>query len=300
MKLQAYASVARAPFLLLPFTLIALGTAAAAYLGSFDAIRALLALVGLLGAHVAVNALNEASDYRTGIDLHTERTPFSGGSGTLPAGELSPSSALLLGAFGFVVGLLVGVWFLERIGVILLPILIVGAIASLGYTDFLARLYVGELFAGLGLGALPVIGSALVQTENYDAVAIAASVPAFFMTFNLLLLNEFPDEEADVTGGRRNLVRLLGRPGAARVYVLFALMVPASLIAATLTAHLPATALIALLPSLLLAPPLRWALTRPEEPVPVPALASNVIWNLTTNLVLAAALAIAFVLPAGR
>jgi 1,4-dihydroxy-2-naphthoate octaprenyltransferase len=42
-----------------------------------------------VGVHVAVNALNEASDYKTGIDFNTERTPFSGGSGTLPAEQLS-------------------------------------------------------------------------------------------------------------------------------------------------------------------------------------------------------------------
>ena len=36
---------------------------------------------------------------------------------------------------------------------------------------------------------------------NYNT-ALAAGVPAFLMTFNLLFLNEFPDEEADRAGGR--------------------------------------------------------------------------------------------------
>ena len=85
MSLAALAGVARAPFLLLPVTLVALGAAAAARDGAFSWSRSLVALLGLVALHVAVNAFNEASDFRSGIDLETRRTPFSGGSGTLPA-----------------------------------------------------------------------------------------------------------------------------------------------------------------------------------------------------------------------
>jgi len=80
--LAPWLGVARAPFLLLPVTLVAAGSAAAAYEGAFGWRPTLLALVGLLLLHTAVNALNEASDMTTGIDLRTTRTPFSGGSGT--------------------------------------------------------------------------------------------------------------------------------------------------------------------------------------------------------------------------
>ena len=86
--ISACLGVARAPFLLLPVTLVALGAAAGASDGAFDVTRTLLALVGLVALHVAVNAFNEVSDFRSGIDLETERTPFSGGSGTLPSGAL--------------------------------------------------------------------------------------------------------------------------------------------------------------------------------------------------------------------
>jgi 1,4-dihydroxy-2-naphthoate octaprenyltransferase len=123
--------------------------------------------------------------------------------------------------------------------------------------------------------------------------SIAASWPAFFMTFNLLLLNEFPDEPADRKGGRRNLLLLFGRPVAARIYALAALLVPTSLIVAAALGALPPLALLAVLPSLLLAKPLQWALTKPAEPVPIPALAANVVWNLATNSLLAIALFIA-------
>jgi len=292
-KLKEYAGVARANFLLLPFTLVAVGAAAAAFDGDFNLFNTLLASVGLVGLHVAVNALNEVSDFRRGIDLQTERTPFSGGSGTLPAGALQPREGLGVAATGALTGLAVAVYFLGAFGWRLVPIFLLGAVATLGYSDFLARHYVGEFFAGLGLGALPVIGTAMVQAGNLGSAAIAASLPAFFMTFNLLLLNEFPDEEADRTGGRRSLLLLLGRPRAAGLYVLLGLLTPASIAVAVALAHLPVLSLFAMLPSLLLLTPARWALTTPAEPVPIPALGANVVWNLSTNTVLAICLVVA-------
>ena len=292
MGIAAYAAVARAPFLLLPITLVAVGTGAAIYLGMQDWGHAGLALLGLLGVHVAVNALNEASDFRSGIDSNTERTPFSGGSGTLPAGLLSYRKAVAIGLSGGAVGVTVGVYFLTVVGISLIPILAIGALAAFGYSGILARVYVGEFFAGLGLGALPVVATTLVQTGSYESVAIAASLPAFFMTLNLLLLNEFPDEEADRTGGRRNLVIMLGRKSAAMLYVAFALLAPLSLIAGVALDYLPPLTLAARAPTLLLVPAFRWVFTGPEDPVPIPDLGSNVIWNMSTNVILAVALAL--------
>jgi len=190
----------------------------------------------------------------------------------------------------------IGVYFFFLFGWKLLPIFVLGAVSVLGYSDLLSRAYVGEIFAGLGLGTLPVLGTAMVQGGELGAAAVAASIPPFFMTFNLLLLNEFPDERADQEGGRRNLVRLLGRTGAARAYVVIGWVVPASLVAAVAYGALPAISLLACLPSLALIAPTRWALGSPQETVPLPALGANVIWNLATNAVLALCLVIAMFL----
>ncbi len=292
-SLEAYASVARAPFLLLPPTLVASGAAAAAWDGSFSWSRTVLAAVGLVSLHMAVNILNEWSDMRTGIDLATERTPFSGGSGTLPAGGMRLRTALVFGLVCAGVGLAIGVWFLVEVGWVLLPIIIAGAISVLAYTDVLARIGVGEMAAGFGLGAGSVIGAALVQGGGWSTAAAAASVPAFFMTFNLLLLNEFPDEDADREGGRRNLVILLGRRPAAWIYAAAGLATPLAIVIAVLLRILPPLSLAAILPSLLLVKPLRWAFADPESPVPIPALGANVAWNLATNAVMALTLVVA-------
>jgi 1,4-dihydroxy-2-naphthoate octaprenyltransferase len=195
------------------------------------------------------------------------------------------------GAFG--VGAACGAWFLFVVGWPVLPLLLLGAFFVLVYTELLARTGLGEIAAGLGLGGLPVAGTALVQAGTIGPAAVAAAVPAFLMTFNLLLLNEFPDESADRGGGRRNLVLMFGRRPAARIYATAALLVPVAIVTAVVLRVLPPPCTLAVLPSLLLVRPLRWAVGTAEEPVPVPALAANVIWNLATNLVLAATLAVA-------
>ncbi len=289
----AYLGVARGPFLVLPVVLVAAGAAAGFIDGAFSWSRTLVAFVGLLTLHAAVNTLNEVSDLRTGIDLATARTPFSGGSGTLPAGGLSPRAALVFGLGCAAVGLACGIWFVFRVGPVILPLLVLGAVFVLGYTDLLARAGLGEAAAGLGLGTLPVMGTALVQGGALGPAGLAASVPAFFMTFNLLLLNEFPDEAADRAGGRRNLVVLLGRRRAALAYVVAGLATPIAVVVAVVVGALPPAALAATLPSLLLVTPLRWALSDSSAAVPWPALGANVAWNLATNAVLAASLALA-------
>jgi 1,4-dihydroxy-2-naphthoate octaprenyltransferase len=288
--LKAWLGVARAPFLLLPVTLVGLGAAAAAWEGTFGVAPTVLAVVGLVALHIAVNALNEASDMRTGIDLHTRRTPFSGGSGTLPAGELSVRATRIFALTCAALGGGIGVHFALQLGWGFVALMALGAAGVLLYSEVFARAGLGELFAGLGLGALPVWGAAWVQGREPGAAALWAGVPAFCMTFNLLLLNEFPDEEADRGGGRRNLVILLGRRTAAVLYAAMALLVPATILLAVALGALPPVALAAVFPSLVLAKPLGWAVARPREPVPIPALGANVIWNLSTNTVLALAL----------
>ena len=140
---KTYAALARAPFLLLPVSLVLCGAGAAAYEGAVYLGPTFLALVGLVAVHIAVNALNEWSDMRRGIDLNTVRTPFSGGSGTLPEGRAPVEAAPRLGFAFAAVGLVVGLWFYYQIGPAFLPFLLFGAVFVLGYTDFLARIGVG-------------------------------------------------------------------------------------------------------------------------------------------------------------
>ena len=175
----------RAPFLLLSPILICIGGSLAYRQGFFQPVHFALAMAGLTLLHVSVNTLNEYFDYKTGVDLRTVKTPFSGGSGMLPASLLQPSAVLKLGLICFGAAAVVGCYFLAVVGLILAPILALGVLFTLGYTQFLARVGLGEVAAGLGLGALPVVGAYLVHTGFYTADVFQAAVPPGILTFNL-------------------------------------------------------------------------------------------------------------------
>lgn len=107
---------ARVPFLLLTPACMALGVAWSAWQlaqqgQSLNVLDALLCVLGALAAHVAVNALNEHHDFRSGLDQRTQRTPFSGGSGVLPANPALAPVALAMGWGALLVTVLTGLYF---------------------------------------------------------------------------------------------------------------------------------------------------------------------------------------------
>ena len=88
----------RLPFLLLSVASIALG-AATAFAQHIDLTpsRLIGVVLAAFSAHASVNLLNEYQDFQSGIDLHTERTAFSGGSGGLPANPQFAKTVLFAG-----------------------------------------------------------------------------------------------------------------------------------------------------------------------------------------------------------
>ena len=80
-SLKAWLLLPRFHFIPLTVILVSLGTAIGAYEGFFHLGNFLLAMVGSILVHITVNVINDYYDYVGGIDLNTQRTPFSGGSG---------------------------------------------------------------------------------------------------------------------------------------------------------------------------------------------------------------------------
>ncbi len=237
----------RPQFLLLSVVLSFLGTSIASYYGFFELDYALLAFIGLLLSHVSVNVLNDYYDYKSGVDLATQRTPFSGGSGMLPGNLMRPRQVLWFGIAAFLVALAIGIYFMVVRSWLLLPVVVIAALCVLLYTPFILKTKWPEWSPGLGLGILPVLGTFFVQSSAYTIPAIIASIPSGFMVHNLLLLNEFPDVEADKKAGRKTLPITMGKEGAGRVYSALNIAVYVWIIGAVAMRQMPAWTLIALL-----------------------------------------------------
>jgi 1,4-dihydroxy-2-naphthoate octaprenyltransferase len=228
-KTQVWLAQTRANFLLLAVFLVAIGLAYTALYGQgtgFNYFHALLILVGTVSAHVSVNLFNEYSDYRTRIDFSTRQTPFSGGSKMMVGGRTSSRSVRLASLFSLLLAAAIGVYFsiVSHWSVAMISLL--GAFAIVYYTPLLSRLLLGELFAGLTLGSLVVIGTFIAMnarpgqpfTGIVPPEVWLMAIPPGILTALLLLLNEFPDTEADKAGGRRHLVIQFGRRTAAWIY----------------------------------------------------------------------------------
>jgi 1,4-dihydroxy-2-naphthoate octaprenyltransferase len=238
----------RVPFLLLSVVLVLLGTSVAIYGGSsFNLLHFILALVGLVLIHISVNVLNNYFDYKSGIDKETKKTPFSGGVDVLVTGTIKPGTAYRVGLATLGIGLLIGVYFFYNVGWELLPLVAVGAFSVYFYTPVLAKLRIGEAFAGLGLGTLPVMGAYFVQAGTFNLPALIASIPSWVLTHNLLLLNEFPDAEVDEKAGRKHLVISLGKRNAGIYYSFLVVVMYLWIIGAVALGYMPYPALLALL-----------------------------------------------------
>jgi len=287
----------RPQFLLLPLVLILLGTAAAWYEGSVSITYAIIALIGLLLCHSSVNILNDYVDYVSGVDLKTLKTPFSGGSGILPAKLLRPKQVLWYGLVCLILAVPIGIFFTLTQGWQLLPLIIIAALCIILYTPVILKGHFPEWTAGLGLGFLPVLGAYFVQTGHYSWPGFFASVPPGFLVLNLLLLNEFPDAEADTIASKKTLPITAGKKGAALVYTSFSLATYIWIIGAAAAGIIPKMALIALLTLPFALKAIRGSFNSDKLNILLPAMASNVMMVLGIPLLMGIGYILATVFP---
>lgn len=286
MNLKIWFMETRPQFLLLSLILAFLGTCIAWYDGFFHFGYAVLAFVGLTLTHISVNTLNDYFDYKSGIDLEVNRTPFSGGSGILKPGLLKPKQVLWMGTITLLLAVPIGVYFVIVSGWELIPLLVIAALCVVLYTPVILKTYWPEWSPGLGLGMLPVMGAYFVQASEYNWPLVIASVPSFILVHNLLFINEFPDIEADRKGGRKTTPIVIGGRKASIFYSAMTILVYLWIIGSVIAGVMPVYCLIALLTLPLAYKAIQGALQYQDMSKLVPALASNVMVVLVTQLLM--------------
>ena len=276
----------RPQFLVLSIVLAFLGNCVALYDGYFHLGHAIIALIGLILAHTSCNVLNDYFDYKSGVDLATERTPFSGGSGLIKEGLLKPKQVFWFGIICFAIIIPIGIYFVMVKGWLLLPLLLIAAICILLYSPFILKLNWPEWSPCLGLGILPVLGTYFIQTSAYTWHALVASIPSGFLVHNLLLLNEFPDTEADKKGQRKTLPITMGKYKAGIVYSVITIMVYIWIIISIIFGAMPVFALISLLTLPLAIKAIHGAMKSNDLSKLIPAMGNNVLVVLSTQLLM--------------
>jgi 1,4-dihydroxy-2-naphthoate octaprenyltransferase len=227
-------------------------------------------LAALIPVVIAAHYANEYADVET--DALTERTPFSGGSGALPAGEAPRSLALVaawvflgLGAAVALAGLVTG-----HLNLAALSMWAIGTLVGLAYSlppfKLAWRGWSEAINTGLIALILPLYGFA-VHTQTLDWRVFVGCLPFALLIFVLILSTNWADRDADAQVGKKTLATRLA-PRTLRWLYLAAVLLGIGLQLLLIGAILPP---IVVLSSLLALPVLLWAasrFTRIHSPLP--------------------------------
>jgi len=178
--------------------------------------------------------LGEWNDFE-GDSLNQDYNSFSGGSRILIEGLLHPRVALILG-YGCLLGAVVfglylylryetGQWTLFLGGV--------GLFSGYFYSGKPFRWAyrgLGEIFIGFCYSWLPIATGFYLFTGFFHREIFFLSLPVGLSIFNVILINEFPDEEADRIVGKRNLVVRFGKERMRDLYMGISILTGISLL----------------------------------------------------------------------
>ncbi len=155
------------------------------------------------------------------INQHFNR--FSGGSRVLVKGILPARVSLLLG-YGCLVGaILIGICIYLYYQTDLRTLLLGGLGVFFGFF-YSGRPFrwsyrgLGEILIGFCYGWLPIATGFFLFAGFFSQQILMLSIPVGLSIFNVILINEFPDEEADRTIGKRNLVVRFGKERMGDLY----------------------------------------------------------------------------------
>ncbi|SBS30540.1 1,4-dihydroxy-2-naphthoate octaprenyltransferase [Marinomonas aquimarina] len=289
-KLPTLMQSARVPFLILAPVSVFLGISSA-YVSATDIqwLHVALAVLAAILAHISVNAFNEYMDYRSGLDLKTERTPFSGGSGGLVDNPSALNSVLAMAWITLLLTMAIGGYFIYLRGEALLWLGAIGVLLVVGYTPWINRSpLLCWMAPGLGFGPVMVLGTHIALTGDLNGLALLLSLVPFMLANNLLLLNQFPDIDADRANGRRHVPIIYGKAASLALYSLGLLVASFAVVIGCVFELLPWLSLLALVPLALgmtvvlgLKP-----LLRKGAATWLPYLGRNVVMTLVTPIIL--------------
>jgi len=199
-----------------PFTLTAsispvlVGTAVAAYEGTFRPGLFLITLLSCLFLQIGTNYFNEYFDYRYGLD----HAGSLGASTVIFRDEMTAAQVLGGGIFCFAFAATLGLLLAYFVGPVILLFGLVGVLIAYFYSarpfKFASR-GLGDILVYIAMGFLMVWGSYYVQIPQWSWSAFAASVPVGFLVTAILNMNNVRDYEDDQAVDKRTLPVRFGR-----------------------------------------------------------------------------------------
>ena len=205
----------------------------------------ILAIIGSVFLHMAVNVWNDYFDYKYGVD-----NPYTGTARYRPhplvLGFMTPRQVLILATSAATIAMIIAtlLTLINRTLAILLGAL--GLLFAYSYTGPPLKLKyrgLGEPVVFVCWGPLMCLGGYYVATGDLSINAILASMPIGLLVTSVLLANNIRDIDEDAKSGARTLAVILGRSTSIKLYQLLITSPYAITLALILAGVLPLTTL---------------------------------------------------------
>ena len=192
--------------------------------GALDATAFALALAATVLVHAGANVVNDVCDDIGGSDaINIGRIyPFTGGSRFIQTGIMDRRAMQRLGFCLLAAAAFLGIALAALKGALVIALGLIGMALAAAYSAKpfqLSARGLGELAVAIGLGVLPVMGAAWLQSGSLGFDTLLVSLPVSLWVLNILLINEIPDIEADGAVGKRTLPVRWGLRGTWPLYL---------------------------------------------------------------------------------
>jgi 1,4-dihydroxy-2-naphthoate octaprenyltransferase len=230
-NIMAWVGLSRPPFHTVGILPFILGTILAYKINSTFSIEIfILGVLGVILIMLSTYHSGEYFDYRGDMisnSLHDNQ--FAGGTRILLAGKISPLVPLWTSIIALIIAAAIGIFlqFILKTGPFTLVLGFLGGFPGFFYSTEPIRLVkrgIGEIFIGFCYGWLPVASAYYIQTGTIHPLIHWLAIPIGLTVFNVILLNEFPDYEADKATDKKNLLYRIGKQKGLVLYVAFSLL----------------------------------------------------------------------------
>ncbi len=180
-------------------------------------------VIGVTLNHVALNMTDDYFDYQHSVDRakDREKNPYSGGSGTLTNGLITPVQINRAFKMFYVITIILGLYLSFARG---WQVFVIGAF-GMGCAYFYTAPPIrygyrgwGEISQLVNFSLTIGLGAYFVQAGALSTEAIWVLLPLGFMMFAMITINEIPDEKEDRASGKNNLVVRFGKKTAVMLY----------------------------------------------------------------------------------
>jgi len=232
----------------------------------------LLVLTGVIINHMGLNMTDDYFDYKYSVDhlKPGEKNPYTGGSGTLSSGLITPASMFKAFTICYLVTVSIGIYLTVMRGLLVLAFGLFGLFCSIFYTAppvSFSHHGLGELGLLINFGTTIGLGSYFIQVQRLTLEAFLATLPMGIMLFSMIVINEIPDYEEDRKAGKLTLVARYGRKAGVKLYVLSWLFTYSVIMGAVAFKIMPVTTLLALLSLPLVYRSIKIVKTRYNDPI---------------------------------